>query len=139
MDIFTPDPSERYPNGDAVHLVPGAMAQDRFLLWKIEGRFGLGDVVLAGQGSKNAMGAALDRSLDSVFLDGDHREAPFRADVEGWLPKLKPGGWLCGHDYGHPQFPGVKRVVDSLRDRQEVLLFDSVWAWHPSYGAALRL
>ncbi len=40
-----------------------------------------------------------DASLDAVYIDGDHREAMFHADVRAWLPKLKPTGLLMGHDY----------------------------------------
>ena len=35
-----------------------------------------------------------------------------------WID-LDPGGWLCGHDYGHPKFPGVKQVVDERLDQVE--------------------
>lgn len=37
-------------------------------------------------------------SLAVVFLDGAHDEAAIRADLAAWLPKVRPGGLLCGHD-----------------------------------------
>ncbi len=40
-----------------------------------------------------------DACLDAVYIDGDHREAMFHADVRAWLPKLKPTGLFMGHDY----------------------------------------
>lgn len=40
-----------------------------------------------------------NESLDAVFIDGDHREASVNADIEAWLPKIKPYGILCGHDF----------------------------------------
>lgn len=52
--------------------------------------------------------------LDLVFIDADHSEEGARSDVLAWIPNVKPGGWIGGHDYGHPQFPGVRRAVDSL-------------------------
>lgn len=57
-----------------------------------------------------------DGSLDFVFVDADHSYDGCRADIEAWLPKLKPGALLCGHDYDHPDYPGwgVKRAVDEL-------------------------
>jgi len=41
-----------------------------------------------------------DDSLDFVFIDGDHRYEFVKADIEAWLPKVKSGGILAGHDYG---------------------------------------
>lgn len=54
-----------------------------------------------------------DRSIDFCFIDADHREVAVRADIAAWLPKVKPGGILAGHDYenGHP---GVNRAVDDI-------------------------
>lgn len=64
---------------------------------------------------RSAEAAALfdDASLDLVFIDGDHSEAAVRADISAWLPKVKSGGVLCGHDYGD-HFPGLTRAVDEL-------------------------
>jgi len=57
-----------------------------------------------------------DCSLDLVFLDADHSYEGVRADIRAWLPKVKPGGWIGGHDYQNPtalyDFSGVKRAVD---------------------------
>jgi predicted O-methyltransferase YrrM len=39
-----------------------------------------------------------DGSADSIFVDGDHTFAGCRADLEAWLPKLRPGGRMAGHD-----------------------------------------
>jgi SAM-dependent methyltransferase len=50
--------------------------------------------------------------LDFVFIDADHSYEGVAADIDAWRSKLKPGGLLCGHDYGHPRFPGVKQAVD---------------------------
>lgn len=41
-----------------------------------------------------------DRSVDFVFIDGAHDYDNVRADICAWLPKVKPGGVLSGHDYG---------------------------------------
>ena len=55
-----------------------------------------------------------DSSLDFVFVDAEHSYDSAAADINAWWPKLKPGGILFGHDYGHPRFPGVKRAFDEL-------------------------
>lgn len=55
-----------------------------------------------------------DHSLDLVFIDALHAEASVREDITAWLPKVKPGGLLSGHDYGQWDCPGVKPAVDNL-------------------------
>jgi predicted O-methyltransferase YrrM len=42
-----------------------------------------------------------DQSLDFVFLDAAHEEEPVRQDVRAWLPKVRPGGVLAGHDWSY--------------------------------------
>ncbi len=58
-----------------------------------------------------------DRSLDFVFIDGDHSYEGVRSDLIAWARKVKPGGFLGGHDYNHPQEGtcyGVQKAVDEL-------------------------
>lgn len=43
-----------------------------------------------------------DGSLDFVFIDGAHNFTSVRDDIRAWLPKVKPGGVLAGHDYDEP-------------------------------------
>ena len=39
-----------------------------------------------------------DETLDVCFLDADHRYEYVKRDIEKFLPKVKSGGILCGHD-----------------------------------------
>jgi predicted O-methyltransferase YrrM len=39
-----------------------------------------------------------DGSVDLVFIDGNHGYTNVKRDLSAWLPKVKPGGILCGHD-----------------------------------------
>ena len=56
-----------------------------------------------------------DGRLDFVFIDADHRYEPCRADILAWRPKIRPGGWLTGHDCDNlPRFPGVGQAVREL-------------------------
>ena len=41
-------------------------------------------------------------SVDLVFLDGAHDYESVKRDIVQWLPVLKPGGIMCGHDYDCP-------------------------------------
>ncbi len=55
-----------------------------------------------------------DGALDLVFIDDDHSYEGCRDAIMAWRPKLRPGGWLTGHDYDHPAFPGVAKAVNEL-------------------------
>jgi hypothetical protein len=40
-----------------------------------------------------------DRSLDVVYIDGNHVEAAVYEDLTLWAPKVRTGGIVAGHDY----------------------------------------
>ena len=49
--------------------------------------------------SVHAAAAFADKALDFVWIDGDHELQAVRDDIRTWLPKVKSGGWIGGHDY----------------------------------------
>lgn len=58
-------------------------------------------------------------SVDWVHLDARHDYASVCSDIEAWLPKVRPGGWLSGDDYHEEKWPEVVRAVrDRLPDAQ---------------------
>jgi predicted O-methyltransferase YrrM len=52
-----------------------------------------------------------DRRLDFVFIDANHSYKSVKQDIEAWLPKVRIGGLLTGHDFT-PQFEGLQRAVE---------------------------
>lgn len=40
-----------------------------------------------------------DAALDFVYIDANHAYDFVKQDIKLWWPKVKEGGWLCGHDY----------------------------------------
>lgn len=40
-----------------------------------------------------------DQSLDFAYIDGNHVFDAVTEDLTAWLPKVKPGGFISGHDY----------------------------------------
>jgi hypothetical protein len=70
--------------------------------------------------SVEAANAVEDGSLDFAFIDGEHTYEAVVEDIAAWLPKLRPGGLLCGHDYANDQFPfgaSVARAADGAAAR----------------------
>ena len=53
--------------------------------------------ILSGK-SSDMISQIPDNSLDICFIDADHRYSNVYRDIELCLPKMKPGGLLCGHD-----------------------------------------
>jgi hypothetical protein len=53
-------------------------------------------------------------SVDLIFIDASHDYQSVLNDIILWLPKVRKGGFICGHDYGHLKFPGVKKAVDEV-------------------------
>ena len=81
--------------------------------------------------SVEAAKAIEEQSLDFVFIDGNHAYDYVVQDIKAWLPKLKKGGLLAGHDYhvkGYNKSFGVTRAVHEIFGKD----FDFrryVW-WH---------
>ncbi len=55
-----------------------------------------------------------DESLSLVFIDGDHRYSGFSQDLVDWLPKVKEGGIICGHD--------CERYYTRLSDKEKKMV-----------------
>jgi predicted O-methyltransferase YrrM len=53
-------------------------------------------------------------SFEMVFIDAMHTYEAVRDDILRWWPRVRQGGVLCLHDYGHSDFPGVKQAADEI-------------------------
>jgi len=78
--------------------------------------------------SKDAVVMFEDNSIDVVYIDGDHEYESVKQDITLWLPKVKVGGLICGHDHNeHPQHAGVIKAVDELLGGYDKHYYDSSW------------
>jgi len=50
-------------------------------------------------------------SVEIVFIDAAHEYEPVKEDINAWLPKVRKGGFIAGHDY---LLPSVKQAVDEI-------------------------
>jgi len=55
-----------------------------------------------------------DGSLDFVFIDSDHTYSGAVRELAAWMPKVKPGGYVMGYDYGDDRDASVTRAVKEL-------------------------
>lgn len=56
-------------------------------------------VTLDPRSSVKVASAFNDRTVDLVFIDGDHSYDGVITDIYAWWPKLKRNGVMAGHDY----------------------------------------
>ncbi len=68
-----------------------------------------------------------NKTFDLVFLDANHYYQAVVDDIMAWLPRIRKGGILSGHDYGAPAHPGVKQAVDELLEGITVERRSSIW------------
>jgi predicted O-methyltransferase YrrM len=61
-----------------------------------------------------------DESIDFCFIDGSHQYEDVKADIIAYLPKVKKGGILSGHDYDSI-WEGVIKAVDEILVTVEVV------------------
>ena len=64
-----------------------------------------------------------DQSLDFVFVDADHSSCGVDADIHAWEGKIRPGGFMAGHDI---DWPSVRSIVGVYFPNYETRK-DNVW------------
>lgn len=57
------------------------------------------DVTFIREPSIVAANGFHDNSLDFVYIDGNHGLMWVVQDLHHWIPKVKSGGLICGHDF----------------------------------------
>jgi predicted O-methyltransferase YrrM len=65
-----------------------------------------------------------DRSVDMVFIDGEHTYEAFKRDLEAWMPKCRV--LLCGHDRNDD---GVARGLTEILKNKFTNEAGSIWSY----------
>jgi hypothetical protein len=75
---------------------------------------------IKGDSSESA-GGFNDASLDFIWIDAAHDYESVKRDIRAWLPKLKPGGLMAGHDADSPD------VARAVAETIEAKVFGNIW------------
>jgi hypothetical protein len=64
-----------------------------------------------------------------VYIDAAHEYESVKADISAWLPKLKSGAILGGHDYLGTTEDGVTRAVNEFIGIgfNNIKIFNTTW------------
>ncbi|OHE82723.1 MAG: hypothetical protein A2107_08930 [Verrucomicrobia bacterium GWF2_62_7] len=81
-------------------------------------------VHLEAQASPHGAAAFDDTSIDFLFIDGCHETPALLADIDTWLPKIRPAGWIAGDDYG---WASVREAVHQRFPNAEATRSGCVW------------
>lgn len=60
-----------------------------------------------------------DESLDAVYIDANHRYEFVVEDIHAWLPKIRKGGIISGHDYAKIKQPTNTHVYQAVNGYTE--------------------
>ncbi len=67
-----------------------------------------------------------DHSLDCVYLDALHDKEFVIKEIKYWLPKIKIGGIMSGHDYCDG-WPSVVDAVNHMFGKPDYIYWDTSW------------
>jgi hypothetical protein len=143
VDIWAPTPGTK----DVASTNPWGQLENMSEAFKNVFEFGYRAVMLRDS-SVAAAELFGSRTLDFVYLDAAHDYKSVVSDIEAWVPKIKRGGFLMGHDYADNEitmvdpvhkFPvgsfkiEVKRAVDEWAEKYKHLIHvvgkDYMWSW----------
>lgn len=76
-----------------------------------------------------ALATAENQLFDAVYIDGGHRLASVRLDLDLWRPLVRRGGILAGHDYIRADGCGVIEAVDEFAKKNDLQLLLTAEKW----------
>lgn len=97
------------------------------LLMRFEKEIFSGQVIINREFSYDAVKTIPDYIFDLIYIDASHLYEDVKRDLKDWLPKLKPNGLMCGHDYVDFDNFGVIQAVNEFCEEYnfEMIIFNS--------------
>lgn len=65
--------------------------------------------------------------FDAVYIDAVHQYEDVKQDIAAWLPRVRKGGFIGGHDYISAMWPGVCRAVNEWFTGPDMVFEDTSW------------
>lgn len=62
----------------------------------------------------------LDKSVDFLYVDGSHDYEHLKKELKVWIPKMKIGGIMSGHDYESSGWRSVVDAVNETFDKEKI-------------------
>ena len=111
LQLFSVDPWEHY-SGYRDHVSP-----EKLETFYEDARIRLSpyNCTLVRKYSVDAAEDFENRSLDFVYIDGNHRLQSVIEDIAAWDPKVRKGGIIAGHDFRQFKRQTYCHVVEAVR------------------------
>ena len=79
--------------------------------------------------SNDALDELRGQEFDFIYIDGLHTYDGVKTDITNYLPLVKKGGVIGGHDYTdlHHHLEGVKKAVDEILGEPDKVFKDNSW------------
>ncbi|HVZ60627.1 MAG TPA: class I SAM-dependent methyltransferase [Terriglobales bacterium] len=105
VDSWSGRPENGYAKSGDFHANLNQKVQDEYfeLTQKVTAFAGPRAKIIRAD-SKTAISDIPDNSLDLVFIDADHSYEGCLGDIQAYWPKVRPGGWIAGHDYDNDEW-----------------------------------
>jgi hypothetical protein len=68
-----------------------------------------------------------DGKYDFIYIDGQHDYDLMKKIIQLYLPKVKKGGLIGGHDYNHITHPDVVHSVNEILGQPHIMTYDNSW------------
>jgi predicted O-methyltransferase YrrM len=78
------------------------------------------EIVTISADSVAASAPMAEGIFDLVFIDADHSYERVKADILSWLPKVRAGGIICGHDCESRVLTDDRALLEEGRDRDAI-------------------
>lgn len=132
--LYSVDPYMYAPGGTDGHVLPGGKGFDQP---EYDEMYEYTKERLSVFGSRNvfirktSVHAANEvyHTIDFCFIDARHTYDSVNEDIFLWGSKVREGGLICGHDYNHPNFPGVTQAVNEFAKGGDLHLEDGYVWW----------
>lgn len=77
--------------------------------------------------SRRASETLPDGAFNLVYIDSQHTEEHLLEELRLYMPKVAPGGFIGGHDYGNASYPGVKAAIERMLGTPDKVFRDTSW------------